>query len=170
MEFIPASKQYLEDLCRITDEAKAQLKGLGIDQWQKGYPSREVWVRDMAVGCTWLAVENGTLLGAYAYQIAPEPSYDEIDGAWFTDTPYASFHRVCVSDAAKGRGVSGQMFAHVFALARTQGFASVRIDTHEGNLPMRRALDKAGFQLCGNIILKDCVEAGDPRVAYEIIL
>ena len=62
------------------------------------------------------------------------------------------------------------MFSHGFALARTQGFASVRIDTHEGNLPMRRALDKAGFQLCGNIILKDCVEAGDPRVAYEIIL
>ena len=81
MEFIPANAQYLEDLCRITDEAKAQLKGLGIDQWQKGYPSREVWVRDMAVGCTWLAVENGTLLGAYAYQTAPEPSYDEIDGS-----------------------------------------------------------------------------------------
>ena len=62
MEFIPASKQYLDALCQITDEAKAQLKGLGIDQWQKGYPCREVWERDIAVGCTWLAVENGTLL------------------------------------------------------------------------------------------------------------
>ena len=170
MEFIPASEQYLDDLCRTTDEAKAQLKGLGIDQWQKGYPNREVWERDIDAGCTWLAVEDGTLLGAYAYQTAPEPSYDEIDGAWLTDTPYASFHRVCVSDAAKGRGVAGAMFAHGFAMARAQGLASVRIDTHEGNLPMRRALDKAGFRLCGNIILKDCTEAGDPRVAYEIIL
>ena len=170
MEFIPASAQYLEDLCRITDEAKAQLKGLGIDQWQKGYPNREVWERDIDAGCTWLAVEDGKLLGAYAYQTAPEPSYDEIHGAWLTDTPYASFHRVCVSDAAKGRGVAGALFAHGFALARTQGFASVRIDTHEGNLPMRRALEKAGFTLCGTIYLVGGSEDGDLRVAYEKIL
>ena len=170
MEFVIARPEHLEDLCRITDEAKAQLKALGLDQWQKGYPSREVWVRDIDVGCTWLAVEGQRVLGAFAYQTAPEPSYDEIDGAWLTDTPYASFHRVCVSDDAKGRGVAGALFAHGFALARAQGFASVRIDTHAGNRPMQRSLEKAGFRLCGGIILKDCVEAGDPRIAYELIL
>ena len=46
MEFILAAETHLEDLCRITDEAKAQLKGLGLDQWQKGYPSREIWEQD----------------------------------------------------------------------------------------------------------------------------
>ena len=170
MEFVLAAPEHLEQMCRITDEAKAQLKGLGLDQWQKGYPNRDVWESDIQKHCTWLAVDQGRVLGIYAYQSVPEPSYDEIDGAWLTDTPYASFHRVCVADACKGQGVAGALFAHGFALAKAQGFASVRIDTHSGNLPMQSALKKAGFVFCGNIILKDCCEAGDPRIAYEIIL
>jgi len=38
--------------------------------------------------------------------------------------------------------------------------------------PLRNELltQIAQLQLCGNIILKDCVEAGDPRIAYELIL
>ena len=37
MEFLLAAPQHLEEMCRITDEAKAQLKRLELDQWQKGY-------------------------------------------------------------------------------------------------------------------------------------
>lgn len=171
MEFVLVSQQHLEQMCRITEEAKAQLKRLGLDQWQKGYPSREVWEQDIQARCTWAAVEGDRVLGLMAYQTAPEPSYDEIDGTWLTgNTPYASFHRVCVADDCKGQGVVGKLFAHGFELARSQGLASVRIDTHPGNLPMQAALKKAGFTFCGSIILKDCVEAGDPRVAYEYLL
>jgi hypothetical protein len=39
----------------------------------------------------------------------------------------------------------------------------LRIATHEGNVVMRRMLEKHGFELCGVIYL----ENGDPRVAYE---
>jgi len=170
MKFMLAAPEHLEQMCRITDEAKAQLKGLGLDQWQKGYPSREVWENDIQQQCTWVAVESNRVLGVFAFQTAPEPSYNEIDGAWLTDGPYASLHRVCVADDSKGCGVAGAMFAHGFALARAHGLPSMRIDTHPGNLPMQSALKKAGFTFCGNIILKDCVEAGDPRIAYEYLL
>ena len=170
MEFIIARQEHLEAMCRITDEAKAQLKRLELDQWQKGYPNREVWENDIQKQCTWVAVEEGKVLGVFAFQTAPEPSYDEIDGAWLTDGPYASLHRVCVADDSKGRGVAGAMFAHGFRLARELGLPSMRIDTHAGNLPMQSALKKAGFTFCGSIILKDCTEAGDPRIAYESLL
>lgn len=170
MEFILAAETHLEDLCRITDEAKAQLKGLGLDQWQKGYPSREVWEKDICDQTTWLAMEGETVLGAFAFQTEPEPSYMEIDGQWLTKGAYASLHRVCVSNASKGTGVAGQMFRQGFALAKARGLASVRIDTHPGNLPMRRALEKAGFRLCGTIILKGGCEDGDARIAFEKLL
>ena len=170
MEFILAASTHLEDMCRITDQAKAQLKGLGLDQWQKGYPSREVWVEDIKNQTTWLAVENGKVLGAFAFQTTPDPSYGVIDGEWLTNSPYASMHRVCVSDESKGKGVAGKMFAHGFAMAKELGFASLRIDTHPGNQPMRNALNKAGFTLCGTIRLVGGCEDGDERVAFEKIL
>ena len=147
MEFIPANKQYLQDLCRVTDEAKAQLKGLGIDQWQKGYPSREVWEQDFVNQTGLLAVEDGKVLAACAYLTSHDPSYTTIDGAWLTGDirAYGSLHRVCVAQEAKGQGVVGQLFAHACDLARGAGLPSVRIDTHEGNVVMRRMLEKNGF-------------------------
>ena len=171
MEFILAKQEHLPALCAATEAAKAQLKRLGVDQWQKGYPNEAVWTDDIQQGITWVAVENGEVLGAFMFQTALEVSYEKIDGAWLTEgTAYGSLHRVCVAEASKGRGVAGDLFRHGFALAKKAGLPSVRIDTHEGNLPMRRALEKAGFTLCGRITLIGGSEDGDPRLAYEILL
>lgn len=170
MELILAKQEHLAALCAMTDSAKAQLKGLGIDQWQKGYPAETVWVSDIEKQISWVAVENGEVLGAFMFQTAPEVSYAKIDGAWLTDGGYASLHRVCVAEQSKGKGVAGAMFRHGFELAKQAGLPSVRIDTHAGNLPMRRALEKAGFTCCGTICLIGGSEDGDPRIAFEKIL
>ncbi len=170
MEFVAASLEHIDRMCEITEQAKRQLKGMGLDQWQKGYPSREIWTEDAKKGCTFLAMENGEILGIFAFQTTPDASYDVIDGKWLTDGSYASMHRVCVADEAKGKGVAGRMFAHGFQMASELGFNSVRIDTHPGNLPMQRALAKSGFVPCGEIRLAGGSEAGDLRIAFEKVL
>ncbi|WP_418133528.1 hypothetical protein [Adlercreutzia sp.] len=48
--------------------------------------------------------------------------------------------------------------------------ASVRIDTHADNAPMRRAVEKFGFIPCGDITLREGPEAGAPRIAFEKVL
>ncbi len=170
MEFILAKEIHLEAMCAITQQAKAQLKRLGLSQWQKGYPSREIWAEDILNEMAWLAMDGDTVLGVFAFQITPDPSYEVIDGAWLTDTPYASMHRVCVADSSKGTGVAGKMFRHGFDMAKNAGFSSLRIDTHPGNHPMQRALQKSGFVLCGNITLVGGSEDGDARIAFEKLL
>lgn len=50
MEFVVAKEKDLERMCEITKMAKNQLKKMGLDQWQKGYPSREVWFRILKTG------------------------------------------------------------------------------------------------------------------------
>lgn len=170
MRFEKASQLYLDRMCEITDQAKKQLRGLGLDQWQCGYPSREVWQEDIRQGCTYLAMEGEKVLGIFAFQITPDDSYRMIDGQWLTDGAYASMHRVCVADEAKGQGVAGKMFAFGFDMARELGFPAVRIDTHPGNIPMQKALAKAGFQMCGKIHLAGGCEDGHLRIAFEKVL
>lgn len=169
MEFVVATAEYLDRMCDITDQAKRQLRGLGVNQWQNGYPCRETWVQDVADGCTYLAMEDDSVQGIFAYKEGPDPSYAVIDGAWLTgdDGRYAALHRVCVADESKGRGVAGAMFQHAFGLARRANMGSVRIDTHPQNAPMRRALEKAGFEYCGEIRLAEGAEQGDLRIAFE---
>lgn len=170
MKFEKAKENYLGEICTITAQAKRQLKELGLSQWQKGYPSEEVWTEDIACGNCYVAVEAGRVLGVFAFQEVPDASYYEIDGKWLTDGAYASMHRVCVADGCKGTGVAGAMFAFGFEMAREKGFAAMRIDTHPGNLPMQRALEKAGFEFCGKITLADGCEKGDARIAFEKVL
>ena len=170
MDFVLAQAKHLEQLCIITEQAKAQLKGMGIDQWQKGYPNREVWQQDIAENVSYVAVEGDTVMGAFMLLTSDEPSYAEIEGSWLIDTPYASLHRVCVSDHCKGSGVAGKMFEFAFDKARELGFASMRIDTHPENKAMLRAVAKAGFTRCGDIRIVGGSEDGDLRVAFEKIL
>lgn len=170
MKFIVALPEHLDRMCQITAQAKRQLLGLGLDQWQQGYPSREVWQKDIEEGCAYLAVEGDEILGMFAFQITPDPSYQVIDGKWLTDGEYASMHRVCVADGCKGKGVAGEMFAYGFDLAKKAGFQAVRIDTHPGNMPMQRALEKAGFQACGHLRLVGGCEDGHLRIGFEKIL
>ena len=157
-------------MCEITDQAKAQLKGLGLDQWQKGYPSREVWQQDIGDGCAYLAEEDGQIIGQFALLFTPDPSYGEIDGSWLSEGEYAAMHRVCVADGCKGKGVAGRMFAYGFERAREKGFSSMRIDTHPGNIPMQHCLARAGFRACGRIRLKGGCEDGDERIGFEALL
>lgn len=167
MEFSIATDVYLGRMCEITKQAKRQLQRLGVDQWQRGYPSQETWERDIADACTYLATDNGIVQGVFAYKVGPDPSYETINGAWLTKGDYASLHRVCVADECKGSGVAGKMFAFAFDLSRKLGLSSVRVDTHPGNFPMRRALTKAGFQYCGEVNLAEGCEQGCLRIAFE---
>ena len=170
MEFITAKIAHLDEMCNIVDEAKAQLKRLGVDQWQKGYPNRESWQGDIDSQTAYLAVENDEIVGAFMLLTKNEPSYDIINGKWLSDAPYASLHRVCVSDSAKGRGVAGKMFAEGCRLAKEFGLDSMRIDTHPENKSMLRAIEKFGFTKCGIIRIKGSSEDGDERVAFEKLI
>lgn len=168
---IQGREEHLDRMCQIADEAKAQLKHMGIDQWQCGYPCRSDWELDIATGRAYLASDDmGHVIGQCAYQNFPEPSYEHIDGSWKSQAPYACIHRVCVSKDSKGRGVAGALFAFLFEKARSDGFSSVRIDTHEDNAPMRRALEKSGFSYCGVIALCGGPEDGHLRYAFEKML
>jgi len=48
--FRPARPEEVPRLCAITAQAKRQLKGLGLEQWQKEYPAQSDWEEDARVG------------------------------------------------------------------------------------------------------------------------
>lgn len=162
--------EHVDRMCEITGQAKRQLKGLGLDQWQKGYPSREVWLDDVKKGCTYLAVEEGEILGIFAFQTTPDVSYYEIDGKWLTDGEYASMHRCAWQMKAKEKVLRAKCFHTVLRWRRSQALKQFELIHSRGNLPMQRALEKAGFVRCGKIKLAEGPEAGDERIAFEKIL
>ena len=128
-------------------------------QWNKEYPNRESILSDIEKGVGYVCEEDGKLLAVFMFGIGPDKTYDVIrDGAWKNDEPYAVIHRIAVAKDAHGRGVAGFCFAECF-----QRFPNIKIDTHRDNVPMQRALARAGFERCGIIFL----ENGEERVAFQ---
>ena len=159
----------LPSLMPIFEEARGTIAALGIDQWQNGYPSEQVVLADIEKGRSYLSEFDGKICGTFAMIDDGEPTYDKIyDGEWLTgeSDSYIAIHRVAISVASRGSGLSGKIIAYAEEFAKGLGRKSLRIDTHRGNVVMRRMLEKNGFVFCGVIYL----ENGDERVAYERII
>ena len=126
-----------------------------LPQWTGDYPGAVDVQEDITHGIGWV-LEEGNILAYAALRSGDEPTYAHIEGAWHGDAPYLTLHRVAVAEY--GRGLCGQVFAHAAQMADW-----LRIDTHEQNAPMRRAIEKFGFEECGIIYVED----GSPRIAYD---
>ncbi len=164
-----STMQQQNALASLFDEARGTIAQLGINQWQDGYPSLEVITDDIMSQRSYAVTIDGELIGTFVLLFCGEPTYDTIyDGKWLTDglRGYTAIHRVAVSVKKRGSGVSGAILDYAAARAREHGHPSLRIDTHEGNVVMRRMLSKNGFVHCGTIYL----QSGDSRVAYEKLL
>lgn len=157
----------------ILEDGRRALAALGIDQWQGPYPHRAAIEADVARGDSFVVEEGGRVVATAMIGFSGERDYDLIDGgSWLTasrsdDPGYAVVHRVAVGAGFQGRGGASFLLAGAVDLSRDRGAESVRIDTHPGNVPMRRLLEKAGFAHCGTIYIAHA-EGGTPeRIAYE---
>ena len=170
MQIRLATPQDIDRLMPLFEEARGTIAALGIDQWQNGYPSRPVIEEDVALARSYVVETDGQIAGTFVLVDDGEVTYDEIlGGRWLTGdsrgsrSVYVAIHRVAVAVARRGSGISTAIVDYAADHARALGRASLRIDTHEGNVVMRRMLERNGFALCGEIRLQN----GDPRVAYE---
>jgi len=156
----------LDALDALFSEARSTIATLGIDQWQNGYPSLSVISEDIDTGRSYVVEMENEVVGTFVLITDGEPTYDRIfDGAWLTgDTDdYVAIHRVAISVARRGSGLSTAVLSYAADVAKGLGRTSLRIDTHRGNVVMRRMLQRHGFVHSGSIYL----ENGDHRVAYE---
>jgi GNAT superfamily N-acetyltransferase len=161
----------MDVIMALTADASAYLAGQGVDQWQDGYPSPEVFDYDIALGQGWLFTCAGEAAGYAAISMAHERSYDEIDGAWLTaGDAYAVVHRAMVSEKFRGTPLAAEMFSLAEDLAAGSGRISVRVDTHRDNGPMHGLLTKLGYRYCGVVMLSVDDGHDKRRDAFEKII
>lgn len=165
-------KSTLSDVKKIMEiikQAQESLKELGIDQWQDNYPNSKVIENDINNDCSYILKKNNEIISTIAISFDGEENYENIsEGEWITgsNSKYAVIHRVAASNSVRGSGIANKLFKYAENLCKENNIPSVKIDTHEGNIPMQKFLNKNGYKYCGVIYL----ENGDKRVAFEKVL
>ena len=145
-------------ICEIYAAARAFMARTGnAAQWGDSYPPEELVREDIRLDRLYVVEEEGSVHGVFAFLLGEDPTYQVIEGgAWRSDSPYGTLHRVAGSGEV--RGLFGQMVDYAWSM-----IPHLRIDTHENNAVMRHLIEKCGFQQCGIIYTDD----GTPRIAFE---
>ena len=165
MEIRKAGEQDLVRAVELIDQAKAHLKRLGVDQWQKGYPDAASLRGDLAAGNGYVLVDGGHTVGYACISFDGEESYDTLQGEWLSGRPYAVIHRMAVDDDYKGRGLGSVFFQFTQALCIARGVGSIKVDTDTDNAAMRHLLETCGFRYCGVIRFDN-----SDKIAFEKLL
>ncbi len=154
-----AQKSEIQDILKIYSVAKKFMRENGNPtQWNGSYPDKETLLGDIDKKHLFVCEEadSGELYGCFALIGGDDPTYAYIEGKWKSAAPYAAIHRIASNGTKKG------VFCECVRYARTK-YDHLRVDTHEDNIPMQRAILKNGFEYTGIIYL----ENGSPRMAYE---
>lgn len=128
------------------------------NQWGNTTPLTSQLVEDIQNGDLYVLTRDAHIHGVFYFYIGIDPTYGVIeDGQWRSNTPYGTIHRIA------GIG-SGGVLAAAVTFGRQQ-VNHLRIDTHEDNKIMQRAIAKQGFRRSGIIHLAN----GSPRIAYDLL-
>ena len=182
MNFRKSTFDDVDKILEIIEKAKIELNKLGLDQWQNGYPNKEVIENDVKLGISYVLEdieknENGLksesftkILGTIVLSPKKEMPYSKIEGKWITDDDYMVIHRLAVDFDMKNKGIATKILEFSEEVCVENRILSLKADTHENNEPMKRLLEKNGFSFCGLIYLDREPDLGAKRVAYEKII
>ena len=150
-----------EDLDRIQEiyayARQFMVKTGNPNQWKNNHPPASQLEEDIGKGDLYVITEDNLIHGVFYFYIGIDPTYGEIeDGAWTSDTPYGTIHRI----ASCKSGV----FSEALLFCRNK-CSHIRVDTHADNKPMQHLAEKHGFSRRGIIYVED----GTPRIAYEML-
>ncbi len=153
-----ARKEEIKEILDIYASAKHFMHSHGNPtQWNGAYPEEELLLCDIEKGHLFVITDEADKpYGVFALIGGDDPTYGYIDGGWLSDTPYGTIHRIA------GNGTRHGVFRACFEFARMK-YDHLRVDTHEDNKPMQKAVINCGFVYTGIIYL----ENGSPRKAYE---
>lgn len=167
MIFRKSNQNDIKDIIQIINQAQDYFKMHNIDQWQDGYPNEQTIYNDIVNGYSYVLCDKNNILATAAVSFDGESSYNKIyKGNWVSNANYAVVHRIAVKEYLKGKGLSSIVLKDIVDLCISNKVYSIRIDTHNDNLPMQTMLKKNNFIYCGIIYLEDKSE----RIAFEKIL
>jgi methylated-DNA-[protein]-cysteine S-methyltransferase len=166
LRFRKACYADLPALMRLVGDAQMSLAQLGIDQWQDGYPTRDLIRNDISRKCCYIIENEENIIAMATLVFNDEPSYNVIEGSWLTQEEFGVVHRMAVDSRYTNQGIALQLLQQFEKRCLRNQIYSLKIDTHEGNLPMLQLLEKAQYNYCGMIWLY----SGKKRKAYEKVL
>ena len=142
------TKQDIDAICLLIQQAKYEMESHGIYQWDDIYPERKDFEEDIDKQTLYLAYLNDNLVALYVISDECDEQYQ--NGQWRYDekTSYI-LHRFCVSPVFQNQGIGKTVLHHVEEQIKAMGYQSVRLDTFTENPFAQRLYLHNGYESRG---------------------
>ncbi len=134
----------------------------GFVQWTDDYPNEHTICHDIKNKTGYVLKIDGVIAGYMCIDFDGEPAYENIDGKWRDDSPYAVVHRMAFDKKFRGMGLAGIAFKLMEELCIKKDIRMIRLDTDFPNRRMQHILKNNGFENCGTITFQ-----GSGKLAYD---
>jgi ribosomal protein S18 acetylase RimI-like enzyme len=137
----------------ILRAAVRDMEAEGIFQWDDLYPNETIVSLDINEETLWVYEDAGVLKAIITFNEFQDKEYEAI--SWLChDGPNMVIHRLCVAPVFKGQGIGSLLVSFAEDHAKTNGYASIRLDAFSQN---RRSLDlyeRMGYIRLGSVIFR----------------
>ena len=109
-----AEKKDIDRIMQIISDARESIGRLGIDQWQYGYPTRDIVKEDVMLERSFVVIKDDEICATFALMLHGEPTYKKIYcGAWISDGEYLALHRIAIESSHKGKGIAEEIIKFI---------------------------------------------------------
>ena len=157
-----ASQDDVQRCYEIIDIGRKFQQEQGFTQWTEDYPNLNTVCNDVQNKKGYVVKVDGIIAGYMCIDFDGEPAYDNIEGEWNLDAPYAVVHRMAFLAEFRGIGLADTAWRLIEEHCKKRNVDYIRVDTDFLNKRMQHVLEKNGFKRCGVIIFQ-----GSEKIAYD---
>lgn len=153
MKLRTITREDIPVVMKMINEAKVNMKNMGIDQWQDGSPSTETLEK-------YVNAKNGFInedLTAFGALVERDPDYKN-----YLSGNYVVLHTFVVDQSLRGKGVSDKFFDAILKIAIENENEIFGVDTHRDNKAMMAFIGRHDFIKLGEVF----IDGVKPRIAF----
>ena len=138
----------IDSVMVIIKDAIEKMHRNGIQQWGEYYPTREIFLADIAAGSLYAARIDGSIVGIIGLDENQNSEWKNQDWVDIEGKPLV-VHRVCVAVNFQGQGIAKKLMRFAEDYAGKNGYTSIRLDALAGNPISLGLYDSLGYRRCG---------------------
>ncbi len=153
MKIRTITREDIPVVMKMINEAKVNMKNMGIDQWQDGSPSIETLEK-------YVIAKNGFInedLTAFGALVESDPDYKK-----YLSGNYVVLHTFVVDQSLRGKGISDEFFDEILKIVVEKKYEIFGVDTHRDNEAMMAFITRHDFTKLGDVF----IDGVKPRIAF----
>lgn len=148
LKYRTAEESDIDSICGLVGRVIDSMEKNKIFQWDKVYPSREVFAEDISKGELFVGTLDGDIAVLYTINRECDGAYDKC--RWkYTDCEYRIIHRLCVDPKYQNRGIAKNTLKHIEKELKEASVDAIRLDVFSNNPSALALYLNSGYKKAG---------------------